>query len=77
MVKRIYNDVLVLSNSGSDIYLGRASGSSEIGFTGRWINLSDKTQVVMDAEFFGGDFFVVDDLIVNNLLGATMKLMGR
>lgn len=77
MVKRIYNDVLVLSNSGNDIYLGRASGSSEIGFTGRWINLGNKEQEVMEAEFFGGDFFVVDDLIVNNLLGATMKLMGR
>lgn len=71
----IFNDVLVLSSNGKDMYLGRASGCSKMSFTGRWINLSKDNRVI-EAEFIGGDFLIVDDLEVGRMLYASRILMS-
>lgn len=75
MANTVYNDVLVLARSGNDIYLGRASGSSDIGFKGKWINTQKNNSNMVYKELYGFDFLVVDDLIVNNFMGASHILM--
>lgn len=74
MASTMYNDVLVLARSGNDIYLGRATGSSSVGFKGTWINTQKDNSKAMYKELHGLDFIVVDDLIVNNFMGASRIL---
>lgn len=75
MANTMYNDVLVLARSGKDIYLGRASGSSEVGFKGEWINTQKNNSVTVYKELYGFNFMIVDDLIINNFMGASRILM--
>lgn len=75
MANTVYNDVLVLARSGNDIYLGRATGSSEVGFKGKWINTQRDNSGTVYKELYGFDFMIVDDLMVDNFMGASRILM--
>lgn len=57
----VRENVLVSVVSGSDVYLGIASGNYGDGFEGTWVNVNKKHETPSEKKIIGGHFVIFDD----------------